>query len=627
MAETTIKISELAELTEFDGSEKLFVERNNVSLKLDLDTIRQSITPTDTQVENAVDDWLTDHPEATTTVQDGSITYAKLASDAKGKYDSIGDLTQLNTTDKTSLVGAINEVKASDILLAKTFEGNQSFYGLGNFQHYGLNTDGSFTINQKYRVSNNDPMVFDRDITISVSNGFKWGYIPFTNGTAGTWSGWKTTDFKISAETSFVVQIARTTEITSEIADVYEFLSAVTFASVSSVNSTRLNEAEISMTDLKSYLGFEIGGLDGAGKDYNPQTWRLRTKIAILPFDIVIEKSDGYQFKVLTFDDASLSNPVDSGWITNDGATFSVAKNTYFKILALCTTQDSSTYAITVIATSNVYNNIFVYRNDNKLRDIVLKVSAIKSFNPCFVSMAHQGFSATGQYYGNNKISSYIGAFEHGFDTAETDIQWSSDGVPVCCHDATFTDSDDGTTVITIANHTVEELKTYGYYGETIATLDEVMATCKTYGLRLELDKVQPTWTDEQWQAVFDIVSKYQMQKHVIWTLPYNTNATLNKILAYDKWATVLLNLQDASLLDSYVTWVRSVLTDNCTIILGVLYTVLSVSDLISYNKELTERNFKILVWTIDDLATYESYMPYCWGIASNKLCAKDVMF
>lgn len=113
MAETTIKISELAELTEFDGSEKLFVERNNVSLKLDLDTIRQSITPTDTQVENAVDDWLTDHPEATTTVQDGSITYAKLASDTKGKYDSIGDLTQLNTTDKTSLVDAINEVKAS----------------------------------------------------------------------------------------------------------------------------------------------------------------------------------------------------------------------------------------------------------------------------------------------------------------------------------------------------------------------------------------------------------------------------------------------------------------------------------------------------------------------------------
>lgn len=33
-------------------------------------------------VAEAVDAWLDEHPEATTTVQDGSITYAKLASDA-----------------------------------------------------------------------------------------------------------------------------------------------------------------------------------------------------------------------------------------------------------------------------------------------------------------------------------------------------------------------------------------------------------------------------------------------------------------------------------------------------------------------------------------------------------------
>ena len=39
--------------------------------------------PTDAQVQNAVDIWLEAHPEATTTVQDGSITDAKFASDTK----------------------------------------------------------------------------------------------------------------------------------------------------------------------------------------------------------------------------------------------------------------------------------------------------------------------------------------------------------------------------------------------------------------------------------------------------------------------------------------------------------------------------------------------------------------
>lgn len=39
------------------------------------------IMPTDEQVENAVSDWLDDHPEATTTVEDGSITKQKLATE------------------------------------------------------------------------------------------------------------------------------------------------------------------------------------------------------------------------------------------------------------------------------------------------------------------------------------------------------------------------------------------------------------------------------------------------------------------------------------------------------------------------------------------------------------------
>ena len=42
-------------------------------------------------IEQAVSDWLDDHPEATTTVEDGSITYAKLASALAAAVDSIAD--------------------------------------------------------------------------------------------------------------------------------------------------------------------------------------------------------------------------------------------------------------------------------------------------------------------------------------------------------------------------------------------------------------------------------------------------------------------------------------------------------------------------------------------------------
>ena len=51
-------------------------------------------------IEQAVQDWLDNHPEATTTVQDGSITEAKLAQDVKGILDGLED-------DTASLLEAI----------------------------------------------------------------------------------------------------------------------------------------------------------------------------------------------------------------------------------------------------------------------------------------------------------------------------------------------------------------------------------------------------------------------------------------------------------------------------------------------------------------------------------------
>ena len=47
--------------------------------------------PTDSQVLTAVSEWLSAHPEATTTVQDGAITEAKLANDVKHMFDTKAD--------------------------------------------------------------------------------------------------------------------------------------------------------------------------------------------------------------------------------------------------------------------------------------------------------------------------------------------------------------------------------------------------------------------------------------------------------------------------------------------------------------------------------------------------------
>ena len=64
--------------------------------------------PTDEQVQDAVNVWLTAHPEVTTTVEDGSITLSKLASDIHDDVASIPDLMNAIAT-KGGLTADIKE--------------------------------------------------------------------------------------------------------------------------------------------------------------------------------------------------------------------------------------------------------------------------------------------------------------------------------------------------------------------------------------------------------------------------------------------------------------------------------------------------------------------------------------
>lgn len=181
-------------------------------------------------------------------------------------------------------------------------KGIQTFGTYGNFQHYGLKPDGTFMTTQTYRVSNDNIMTFDRDLYISVADGFRWGYIPFTNGTAGAWSGWFTTPISINANTNFVVQIARVTEDTSEIADVDEFVHAVTFLTTvgtqteyipTILDSIGLNSLETTWVQ---------GGIGGTGAD-DPTNRRIRTGYIAMGDFLDIVTNTGYFSVVVQYDE------------------------------------------------------------------------------------------------------------------------------------------------------------------------------------------------------------------------------------------------------------------------------------------------------------------------------------
>ena len=83
-------------------------------------------------IEQAVADWLDDHPEATTTVQDGAISYSKLDATLKGKVDDVDELKNaLQATD--AKVETLNALE----LEQKTVSGSEAVFEDGT----GANAD------------------------------------------------------------------------------------------------------------------------------------------------------------------------------------------------------------------------------------------------------------------------------------------------------------------------------------------------------------------------------------------------------------------------------------------------------------------------------------------------------
>ncbi len=237
--------------------------------------------------------------------------------------------------------------------------------------------------------------------------------------------------------------------------------------------------------------------------------------------------------------------------------------------------------------------------------------------NPNFRSVAHQGYSVTEQYYGNSRLSSYIGAAEMGFDYGETDIQFTADGIPVCSHDAAFLDTTDGIAKLTIAEHTLAELKQAGYFGETLATLEEVLYTCKMHGLGLYIDHLGE-WDDARWNTVFSLVKKYSMTDRVAWLTCYPT--ILARIQAWYPPSALNLCTGNADL-SRAIELAKSVKTPVNKVSVNACYSRLSVEQVIAY-REMMPPGIELELWTIDDPEAYKAFMPYVSAITSNKICA-----
>lgn len=236
-------------------------------------------------------------------------------------------------------------------------KGLQTFRGLGNFQHYGLNPDGTFMTSQKYRVSNDDPMIFDRDLTISVATGFRFSYIPFVDGVAQSWKGWYITSITIPKGTQFIIQIARVSEITSETADISEFLNAVTFSSGIGTFTNKANTIETAIGISNIETVWEQGGINYEGTQ-NSDNARIRTGFLNIGDSIDVNVANGYSAVIVQYDN-SLKFLGGTSWKANQFEVQKIDNAAYFR--AVLSRDMGSPTAISISEFTNIsINNKFV---------------------------------------------------------------------------------------------------------------------------------------------------------------------------------------------------------------------------------------------------------------------------
>lgn len=163
----------------------------------------------------------------------------------------------------------------------------------GTFANGAYNPANQYlNLDYKYRVSSITAITFPYAVTLTIATGFK--VIPYLYQN-GTWmgQGWKTGSYSVTANTPFYIQITRTTEDSSEIADINEFVSKVEVTGNPVIMTKDMADSiydKITDAELRDYIDTSF---ENYGVDYIPGKWsRGLFNPATGSF------SDGYQYRI-----------------------------------------------------------------------------------------------------------------------------------------------------------------------------------------------------------------------------------------------------------------------------------------------------------------------------------------
>lgn len=535
-------------------------------------------------VEAFVNDWLDAHPEATTTVEDGAVTTAKLSSEVFDYIESKDKIYSFHQTmwENGSLGNSGEEIPDS---------GTDKRYRTDFIPFYGR------TLNLFIpRFVNLYGYRYDKDKQFL-------GYV------SGGWLG-----ASAGNENGFV-EIAPDDETAY-----YRFVMRAKVSYTGSDRAITQKDRDNTYIFLQNdaNLPQTVNGIDftiAAIEDYKNLTITTATNRATCFFIPTCGKfalftiPSGYQAYVYQYD-ADYQYLRENGWSAGHFAR-GLDPNTRYLRFVIKTDNGSTTPTLTDLKSgvSIVYKDSFERVNVNP----IMTSNAL---------LAHRGYAVTAP---ENTIPAIELAAEYGYKMVEIDLQFTSDGVCVLLHDNTIDRTSNGTG--NVYDMTYEQLQQYDfgswksseYAGTKIPTLKEALLTCKYYGMCAQLDIADTSKTnitEANLQTMIDVIMECGMVGNVN-VCAENDRA---RIVGYLKQGLCLcIGVGDTEGKFN----ARKDIKEFASLLIGSNSTATATDDML---KRCHDNNMPYQIWTVDSVSDAKSYYRngYDW-IISDSLKPSDL--
>lgn len=233
----------------------------------------------------------------------------------------------------------------------------------------------------------------------------------------------------------------------------------------------------------------------------------------------------------------------------------------------------------------------------------------------------HMGFNTVAP---ENTLPAYKLSKTNGFKYVETDVQFTSDNVPVLLHDATINRTSNGTG--NIADLTFEQVRSYDfgswksadYAGTLIPSFEEFLVLCKALDLHPYVEiKQGVTYSEAQIKLLCDICADCNMLDNTTWiSFDVNYLKIVKKYIPTARLGCIVNLLNSSS-----ITAAQNLKTGANEVFITAR---IDNSPDISLCKSAS---IPLELWTIDNANTIIGLDSYISGVTSNSLDATKVLY